>query len=52
MVDDKDNDRLECALKWCREHKLKSDRLKLFDWEQKKRQSEKGRRKFLTKKAK
>ena len=52
MIDSKDNDRLKCALKWCREHKLKSDRLKLLDREQKKRRLRKPRRIFLSEKAK
>ncbi len=37
MVSNKDNDRLDHALEWCKKNKLESDRLKLFDRERKKR---------------
>ncbi|MBA7498304.1 hypothetical protein ES704_01039 [subsurface metagenome] len=37
MVNDKDNDRLDHALEWCKKHKLKSDRLNLFNRERKKK---------------
>ena len=36
MVDNKNNDRLEHALKWCRERKVKN-RLNLFNRERKKK---------------
>ena len=35
MVDDKDNDRLSHALRWCREHEVKA-RLNLFNRKRKK----------------
>ena len=37
MVNNEDNDRLDHALKWCKKHKLKSDRLNLFNRERKKK---------------
>ena len=37
MVNNEDNDRLDHALEWCKKNKLESDRLKLFNWERKKR---------------
>ena len=37
MVDNGDNDRLDHALKWCKKHKLKLDRLDLFNRERKKK---------------
>jgi len=37
MVNNKDNDRLSHALEWCKKHKLKSDRLDLFNQERKKK---------------
>lgn len=36
MVDDRDNDRLSHALRWCREHKVKA-RLNLFNRKRKKK---------------
>jgi len=37
MVDNGDNDRLDNALEWCKKHKLKSDRLDLFNRKRKKK---------------
>lgn len=37
MIDNKDNDRLGHALEWCKKHKLKSDRLDLFNRKRKKK---------------
>jgi len=37
VVSNEDNDRLDCALEWCNKHKLKSDRLKLFNRKRKKK---------------
>lgn len=37
MVNNEDNDRLDHALEWCKKHKLKSDRLDLFDRGRKKK---------------
>ena len=37
MVNDKDNDRLDHALEWCKKHKLESDRLDLFNRGRKKK---------------
>jgi hypothetical protein len=37
MVNDGDNDRLDHALEWCKKHKLKLDRLNLFNRERKKK---------------
>lgn len=37
MAGNKDNDRLDHALEWCKEHKIKSDRLDLFNRERKKK---------------
>jgi len=37
MVDDGDNDRLDHALEWCKKHKLKLDRLDLFNRKRKKK---------------
>ena len=37
MVNDKDNDRLDRALEWCKKHKLKLDRLNLFNRGRKKK---------------
>jgi len=37
MVNDEDNDRLDHALEWCKKHKLKLDRLNLFNRERKKK---------------
>jgi hypothetical protein len=37
MVNDKDNDRLDHALEWCKKHKLESDRLDLFNRHRKKK---------------
>ena len=37
MVDNKDNDRLDHALEWCKKNKLESDRLKLFNRKRKKK---------------
>jgi len=37
MVNDKDNDRLDRALEWCKKHKLKLDRLNLFNRKRKKK---------------
>ena len=36
MVDDEDNDRLDHALRWCREHEVKT-RLNLLYWGRKKK---------------
>ena len=36
MVDDRDNDRLSHALRWCREHEVKA-RLNLFNRKRKKK---------------
>lgn len=37
MVDNGDNDRLDRALEWCKKHKLKLDRLDLFNRKRKKK---------------
>ena len=37
MVDNGDNDRLDHALEWCKKHKLKLDRLDLFNRKRKKK---------------
>ena len=37
MVNNEDDDRLDHALEWCKKNKLESDRLKLSNWERKKR---------------
>ncbi|MBA7553383.1 hypothetical protein ES705_45974 [subsurface metagenome] len=37
MVDDENNDRLDRALEWCKKHKLKLDRLNLFNRGRKKK---------------
>jgi len=37
MVNDGDNDRLDHALEWCKKHKLKLDRLNLFNRGRKKK---------------
>ena len=46
------NEKLDRALAWCKKNNLDSTRLKKFNWESKKKRSEKKRRKFLTEKAK
>jgi len=37
MVNDRNNDRLDHALEWCKKHKLKLDRLNLFNRKRKKK---------------
>lgn len=37
MVNNEDNNRLDHALEWCRKHKLKLDRLNLFNRGRKKK---------------
>jgi len=37
VLNNEDNDRLDRALEWCNKHKLKSDRLKLFNRKRKKK---------------
>ena len=37
MVDNRDNDRLDYALEWCKKHEIKLDRLDLFNRERKKK---------------
>lgn len=37
MIDNGDNDRLDHALEWCKKHKLKLDRLNLFNRKRKKK---------------
>jgi len=47
------NERLESALDWCKKNNIKSNRLKKFDRESKKKQSRgEKRRRFFLKKAK
>jgi len=37
MINNEDNDRLDHALEWCKKHKLKLDRLNLFNRGRKKK---------------